>query len=102
MSLDTSGNGLLSPDELATWFEKDYPGIFSCLFFQFIFKLVKCESEEGACAEEFFAIVNHLCTMNEEELTRHAFDCLVDGEDAFKDKYCNMAYLKDRWVINRS
>lgn len=96
IKLDTSGNGLISAEELATWFEHDYPGIVSSVFFHFIFQLVACASDEGACAEEFLAIVNHICTMNEEEITRHVFDRLANAEDHFRERYCELRSITDR------
>ena len=99
IKLDTSGNGLLSAEELATWFESDYPGIVSSVFFRFIFDLVACRSPEGACAEEFFAIINHICTMNEEELTRHVFDQLAKNEDHLREKYCDLATVQQRCLL---
>lgn len=96
--LDASGNGLICANEFATCFERSVPAISQSVFFRFIFKLCLCRSDDGACAEEFFAIVCNLCTMNEEEMTRHAFDCLAEDVDAFKDRYCDISKLQSRYA----
>ena len=73
--LDKSKNGLLSVEEFGDFFESGFPGMVHCLFFKFIFDLVKCQSKQGACVEEFVGIINKLCTRNEEERLRHVFAC---------------------------
>ena len=64
--------------------------------FPFIGKLVACEKEYEMTVDEFIVIVNNLCTMNEEEFSRHVFHCMASGRDAHGERYVNLSTLEDR------
>lgn len=100
--LNRSKTGLLTVIEFSEFFKQDYPQVVSALFFRFIFELTIRQSPLGACCEEFCIIINHLALMNESELLRLVFNCLANSTDAQKEKYCDMAGLKERYDQDNS
>ncbi len=94
--LNPSKSGLIGLREFSSLFQARYPGIVSALCFGFVLQLVPCAVSGFLTVGEFVAMVHHVCTMNEEEMMRHVFDCLVTGEDALEDKLCDLGTLTTR------
>lgn len=41
-------------------------------------------------------MMNHLCLMNEEEMTRHAFDCLATEVNAYTERFIDLSTLDEK------
>ncbi len=68
----------------------------AAVFFPFFGKLCPTIRDGELTVEEFIVTVHCLCSMNDEEITRHVFSCLVTGKDAFGEPCVDLIALEKK------